>query len=57
MSDPLVVQALKDKRAEIHGRIGAYQAQIAEAKYDRISRTSRSDGDWLAGVPGDLRNL
>ena len=34
MSDPLVVQALKDKRAEIHGRIGAYQAQIAEAKYD-----------------------
>lgn len=34
MSDLLVIQALKDKRAEIHGRIGAYQAQIAEAKHD-----------------------
>ncbi len=34
MSEPLVIQALKDKRAEIHGRINAYQAQIAQAKHD-----------------------
>ncbi len=34
MSNSLVIQALKDKRAEIHGRINAYQAQIAEAKHD-----------------------
>jgi hypothetical protein len=34
MSDPLVVQTLKDKRGEIHGRIAAYQAQIAQAKHD-----------------------
>ena len=34
MSNPLVIHALKDKRAEIHGRIHAYQAQIAEAKHD-----------------------
>ena len=25
---------MKDKRAEIHGRITAYQAQIAQAKQD-----------------------
>lgn len=34
MSEPLVIKALKDKRAEIHGRISAYQAQIAQAKHD-----------------------
>jgi len=34
MSEPLAIQALKDKRAEIHGRINAYQAQIAQAKHD-----------------------
>lgn len=34
MSEPLVIQSLKDKRAEIHGRIAAYQAQIAQAKHD-----------------------
>jgi hypothetical protein len=32
MTEPLVIQSLKDKRAEIHGRIAAYQAQIAQAK-------------------------
>lgn len=34
MSEPLILQALRDKRAEIHGRIAAYNAQIAEAKHD-----------------------
>ena len=34
MAEPLVIQSLKDKRAEIHGRIAAYQAQIAQAKHD-----------------------
>jgi hypothetical protein len=34
MADQLIIKALQDKRAEIHGRIGAYQAQIAEAKHD-----------------------
>jgi len=34
MSEPLVVESLKEKRAEIHGRIAAYQAQIAQAKHD-----------------------
>ena len=34
MAEPLIVQSLKDKRAEIHGRIAAYQAQIAQAKHD-----------------------
>lgn len=29
-----MIKALKDKRAEIHGRISAYQAQIAQAKHD-----------------------
>ena len=34
MTEPLVIQTLKDKRAEINGRIAAYQAQIAQAKHD-----------------------
>lgn len=34
MTEPLIIQSLKDKRAEIHGRIAAYQAQIAQAKHD-----------------------
>jgi hypothetical protein len=34
MTEPLVIQSLKEKRAEIHGRIGAYQAQIAQAQHD-----------------------
>jgi hypothetical protein len=34
MSDPLVVQTLSEKRAEILGRIAAYEAQIAQAKHD-----------------------
>lgn len=34
MTEPLVIQTLKDKRAEIHGRIAAYQAQIAQAKHE-----------------------
>jgi hypothetical protein len=34
MSEPFVIQSLKEKRAEIHGRIAAYQAQIAQAKHD-----------------------
>lgn len=34
MAEPLVVLSLKEKRAEIHGRIAAYQAQIAQAKHD-----------------------
>jgi len=28
------IQTLKGKRAEIHGRIAAYQAQIAQAQHD-----------------------
>ena len=34
MAESLIIQSLKDKRAEIHGRITAYQAQIAQAKHD-----------------------
>jgi hypothetical protein len=34
MPDPLVVQSLREMRAEILGRIAAYEAQIARAKHD-----------------------
>lgn len=34
MTEPMIIQSLKDKRAEINGRIAAYQAQIAQAKHD-----------------------
>jgi hypothetical protein len=34
MSDPLIVQALKQKRAEILGQIKACEAQIAHAEHD-----------------------
>ena len=43
MSGALVIQSLKDKRAEIHGRIAAYEAQIAQARHDlaHVSATIR----------------
>ncbi len=34
MADPLVVQCLKEMRADILGRVAAYEAQIAQAKHD-----------------------
>ena len=34
MPDPRVVQSLREMRAEILGRIAAYEAQIAQAKHD-----------------------
>ena len=34
MDEPLIIKALEDKRAEIHGWITAYEAQIAQAKHD-----------------------
>ena len=34
MDEALIIKALQDKRAEIHGRITAYEAQIAQAKHD-----------------------
>lgn len=34
MSDPLIIQMLEQKRAEISGAITAYQAQIAQARHD-----------------------
>ena len=34
MGEALVIQSLKHKRAEIHGRIVAYEAQIAQARHD-----------------------
>lgn len=34
MSEPLVIQTLTQKRAEILGRIKAYETQIAQAKHD-----------------------
>ena len=34
MPESMIIQSLKDKRAEINGRIAAYQAQIAQAKHD-----------------------
>ena len=34
MSEPLIVQTLKQKRAEILGQIKSYEAQIAHAKHD-----------------------
>ena len=34
MSGALVIQSLKNKRAEIHGQIAAYEAQIAQAGHD-----------------------
>ena len=33
MEDDLIVRALRDKRAEIHGRITAYETQIEQAKH------------------------
>lgn len=43
MADPLVVQSLREMRAEILGRIAAYEAQIAQAKHDlaHLSATLR----------------
>ena len=43
MSGALVIQSLKDRRAEIHGRIAAYEAQIAQARHDlaHVSATIR----------------
>ncbi len=34
MNEPLIIQTLQGKRSEIHGRIAAYEAQIAQAKHD-----------------------
>jgi hypothetical protein len=34
MEEPLVIQSLKRKRAEITGAIAAYQARIAQARHD-----------------------
>ena len=34
MSGALVIQSLKNKHSEIHGRIAAYEAQIAQARHD-----------------------
>ena len=34
MQEPLVIQTLKQKRAEISGAIAAYQARIAQARHD-----------------------
>lgn len=34
MSEPLIIQTLTQKRAEILGQIKAYEAQIAHAKHD-----------------------
>ena len=34
MSEPLIIQTLTQKRAEVLGRIKAYEAQIAQAKHD-----------------------
>ncbi len=30
----MIIKALRDKRAEIHGQIAAYEARIAQAKHD-----------------------
>ncbi len=34
VAEALIIKTLKDKRAEINGRIAAYMAQIAWAKHD-----------------------
>jgi hypothetical protein len=34
MSEPLIIQTLKQKRAKISGIIAAYQAKIAQARHD-----------------------
>ena len=34
MEESPIIKALRDKRAEIHGQIAAYQGQIAQAKHD-----------------------
>ena len=34
MSEALVIQSLKNKHSEIHGRIAVYEAQIAQARHD-----------------------
>ena len=36
MADPVVIQMLKQKRAEISGVIAAYLAKIAQAKHDGL---------------------
>lgn len=34
VTEPMIIQSLKDKCAEINGRIAAYQAQISQARRD-----------------------
>lgn len=47
MEEPLIIKALRDKRAEVHGQIAAYQAQIAQAKHDlaHVNATIRMFAD------------
>ena len=56
MDDPLIVKALQDKRAEIHGRITAYEAQIAQAKHDLSPRECDASAIYGRGeAAGTLR--
>ena len=62
MSEALVVQSLKNKRSEIHGRIAAHEAQIVQAKCD-LAHVNHSFGQEVhpCGValatPGDMLAL
>jgi len=48
MSDPLIIQTLKQKRAEISGVIAAYQAKIAQARHDLAHTTLWCD--WASAA-------
>ena len=48
MADPLVIQTLKQKRAEISGVIAAYLAKIAQAKHD-LAHINASINLFLGG--------
>jgi len=57
MSDPLIIQMLEQKRAEISGAIAAYQAQIAQARHDLacgFRDSSATDSDMGSATDSDL---
>jgi hypothetical protein len=52
MEEPLIIKALGDKRAKIHGQIATYEAQIAQAKHDlaHVNATIRMFPDMIADL-------
>ena len=61
MDEDLIVKALRDKRAVIHGRITAYEARIEQAKHDlahvnaTLTDADVADPGWRASAVGVYR--